>query len=72
MLALKIETANADPKGMSRSAGKAKRSTRDNRPSMLAFLAAGVKRVEGSATLRTQAHARGVTPRIRKRRPPGS
>jgi len=57
---------------MSRFAGKAKKSSRDNRPSMLALLAAGVKRVEGSATLRTQAHARGVTPRLRKRRPPGS
>jgi len=54
---------------MSRFADRAKKKSRDNRPSMLALLAAGVK---SSHTLRTQAHARGVTPRLRKRRPGGS
>jgi len=56
---------------MSRFADKVKKNSRDNRPSMLALLAAGVRRVEGSGlsahTLRTQAHARGVTPSRPKR-----
>ena len=56
---------------MSRFADK-KKNSRDNWPSMLALLAAGVRRVEGSSvsvhTLRTQAHARGVTSVRPKRR----
>ena len=56
---------------MSRFADRVKKSNRDKGPSMLALLAAGVRRVEGSGlsahTLRTQAHARGVTPARPKR-----
>src|SRR5262245_35830367 len=60
-LPLKVETANADLQVMSRFADRAKKKSRDNWPTMLALLAVGVKT---SHTLRTQAHARGVTPRL--------
>jgi len=56
---------------MSRFGDRVKKNSRDNWPSMLALLAAGVRRVEGTSvsahTLRTQAHARGVTPARPKR-----